>query len=226
MVKIRWSETERAALLVEVKRQHIQHPYHTTLELVRRAQQLALSSDRRRDLTRTQQVDWVDAHRQKWIRDGAVKEAPVPQQEVPVRSASQQSVTDVLSDMLSSMLVEIWQDAIAKFKQQVVELEPVVEQRKPHQKRLKRVFIYGLRPDVAAEVVKRMIGCFEFRCLDNSTPARIGAACEWADYTYLMIDFVSHSDQEIMKKHCKNVLLTRGAQSHLLQELEEKYLAQ
>ena len=69
MAKIRWSDEERNLLLEEVKRQHIQHPYKTTLDLVRQAQRLALPSERRRVLTGTDQVEWVEKRRQVWVKE-------------------------------------------------------------------------------------------------------------------------------------------------------------
>jgi len=228
MTKIRWSDEERNLLLEEVKRQHIQHPYNSTLDLVRQAQRLALPSDRRRGLSLSAQVEWVEKRRQVWIKELATQpiqqvkfEVPPPPIPVPEKI----TLKDVLSDLLSEMLVEVWQETLVKFKQQVAEVQPPVEHR-AKQPRLKRVFIYGLRQDVANEVTKRMTDLFTFRCLDHASPASIRANCDWADYIYLMIDFVGHSDQEIIKKNRKNVFLTRGTQSSLIRELEEKYLEQ
>ena len=231
MAKIRWSDEERDTLLEEVKRQHIQHPHNSTLDLVRQAQRLALPSDRRRVLTGTDQVAWVEKRRQVWIKELAAApvvlppvvrvEVPPPPTPVPEKT----TLKDVLSDLLSEMLAEVWQETLVKFKQQVAEVQQPVE-RRAQGPRLKRVFVYGLRQDVAAEVTKRLSGLFEFRCLDHSSPASIRAACDWADYIYVMIDFIGHSDQEIIKKNRKNVFLTRGTQSSLIRELEEKYLEQ
>jgi hypothetical protein len=225
--KTRWSNKERTDLLLEVKRQHEKHPTMRTLDLVRIAQKIALPSSRRRELTGTQQVEWIDEERDKWIAAEKnyvpIAERPIFVEELPPPTPKQ-DWKELLSDMLADAMVQIFAEAIVKARQRldlpVVDIQP--HHHEPEKKHLKKIAVYGLIPTQEKDVRKALDGCFEFRFLKDVNQHKLVSAAQWADSFYVMTKFVSH-DYEAVKKY-KNVIYSNGAASALIADLEAKYL--
>lgn len=227
MSKIRWSDKERSLIAEEATRLFDVFPHLRTIEIARKAQRI-LPSDRHRDITGTQQVEWIQNIRDKHT-SAVVVEKPVVVVESTPTPVEKPDIKKLVVDAISEVLVDILKDVIIQVKAELKPAsiaEPVVPKQHSHKHKLKKIFVYGLRQDVADSVHKRLKDCYEFRFLDHANPDKIRAAVDWADETCLMIDFVSHSDQDIIKKRSKDVNLVRGTLSGLVSLLEEKYIEQ
>lgn len=233
--KIRWTDAERELLRKECLRMFTTSSELTTLELVRRAQRTALPSERRRDLTGVQQVSWIQNLRDEFLKrpseEPAVREVHIPELPKPDPMA-------MLKSMLSDMLFEALTDVIADVRMRVdqaldtrlprLDLPPVDSYK--HKKKLKRVFVYGLRKDVSDQVEKKLSGCYDFRCMDHAHVDKIRSAVEWADggHIYLMTNFIGHSEQDVIKDTARRLGKTTnyvtGTVTALVHALEDKYL--
>ena len=222
--KTRWSNKERTDLLLEVKRQHEKHPTMRTLDLVRMAQKIALPSSRRRELTGTQQVEWIDIERSTWIAAEKnyvpIAERPIFVEELPP-PPPKQDWKDLLVEFLSDAMVQVVAEAVARAREKL-DL-PIVAKEPPKKDRLKRVAIYGLLPAQAKHIEGTFKGCYEFRFLTSAAKnISLKSAADWADEFIIMTKFVSHDYDVIARR--SNVRFNNGAASALITELERQYL--
>ena len=240
--KIRWTDVEKQILLLEVQRIITERPHLTTLTAVQEAQKI-FPKERQRVIHTNTQIGWIQNHRAQWLSQPPQdvikvdKEAPEKGFPEPPLEIHRPAIVDQLSDLLAELLLSVVADTITKVKRGLENLEVAEKQREAFhagytahpKKRLRKIFVYGLRKDVSGQLERKMAGCYEFRCLDHAPTTSIRAAVDWADETYIMIDFVGHSDQDIIKRRAKEYLskevhLQKGTLGGIITVLEEKYL--
>ena len=228
MVRVFWTLDEKLKLIEEVKKQFNQFPEASTLHLTQRAIPLALPKERRRELTGTQQVEWIDVERKKWLDPRSkpednympIKDRPIFVEELPEKPDVIQLLTDLFADAMTKVVAE----AIAKARERL-DL-PVVDipQHVAEKKQLKKVTVYGLFANQEKEVRKVVGSCFELRFIKDVSQAKMVSAAQWADHFVVMTKFVSH-DYEAVKKY-KNLVHCNGGVSSLISLLEDIYLGE
>ena len=232
MVKIRWTEVERALLLEQVKKEWRRHPTMNTLDLVRMGQKIALPSDRRRTLMGTGQVGWVQRTIDQWNLNGEQyvpnqpKELPPP---TPVKPDIMVQLVELLSDAMVQVVAEAIVAARGKLDLPVVDIQspPEIVSSSTYPvapcKKLRKIAVYGLFSNQVGDIRSQFKDCFEFRFVKDVSQAKMISAAQWADHFIVMTKFVSH-DYEAVKKY-GNIRYVNGAASSLITELEEMYLA-
>lgn len=225
---IRWNEEEREKLLLEVFNLHDSWPYYSALELVRRAQITVLPSDRRREITGTQQVEWVQKKLDKYIQDKNRCPPVTTSHESPKAVAVEKPE---LKELLVQLLIELGTDILkevvagvtANLKTQQHTVESISAVTQPHtKKQLKKVTVYGLIPSQINAIRTQFKDCFEFRFLKDVSPKQLVAGAGWADVFILMTKFISH-DYEAIKRY-KNIDYCNGGVSELTMMLEDMYV--
>lgn len=228
--KVFWTLEEKLKLLEEVQKQFNQHPEESTLNLTQKAIPLALPKDRRRELTGTKQVDWIEAERKKWPDPRFKPTEPQPDEYVPIKDRpifvaelpEKPKLVELLSDILADTMVQVFAEAIAKARERL-DLPIVEHHQEPCKKEpLKKVAIYGLFSNQEKEVRRKLDGLLDMRFIKYVSQAKMVSSAQWADHFVLMTKFVSH-DYEAVKKY-KNLKYCNGGVSSLINLLEGIYL--
>lgn len=224
MAKIRWTIQEREMILGEVMRQRGKHPTMPVLDLVRMAQKITLTADRRRELKGNDQVKWVvEEITSKKLADlnppPYSEPEPEPEPEaVPSPIPDLQTLLKVsLKDFLKSLILEVVRETLTEVKE---ELNIPVQKAEKHQ--LKRIAVYGLFSTQVHAVRTKFKDCFEFRFLKDVSQKQLVSAAQWADHFIIMTKFVSHDYGAI--RAYSNVEFLTGAASALDERLERIYL--
>lgn len=104
---IRWNEEEREKLLQEVFKLYDSWPHYSALELVRRAQKIVLPFDRRREITGTQQVDWVQKKLDKRIQQRSVTSEQTTEVSLPKKPELKELLIELLVELGTDILKEV-----------------------------------------------------------------------------------------------------------------------
>lgn len=222
MTKICWSMLERQLVLEEVKRQFIKHPTMSALDLTRMAQKIALPSDRRRELTGTQQVEWIRQEIEKLDQHSTIKDRPISVHELP--ETPKPDLQSLLVEALTDLIYDIVKEVTTNVKQRLKEdNKNYGSYTEAVDKNLKKIAVYGLMKPQQAEVENHFKGCFEFRFIKDVSQKQLVTAARWADHFIIVTKFVSHDYDAI--RHFKNIRFITGAASAIITELENIYVS-
>lgn len=118
-----------------------------------------------------------------------------------------------LDDILDGIAIQVETAVAQRLSGQVVK----------QKEELKNVFIYGLKPGQGKMINTDLKGLFNFRHLKDARPAPIQAGVKWADKTFVMCDFISHSDYAHLKAGEK-VVHVNGTLTALKDELSKYFM--